>query len=293
MGRKDFLNNIQILTLTYNGLDKLKALHDGLARNIAKLDTDAVWYIRDNGSSDGTKEWLQEYDGPIKIKPLFVDNNRANFSQGVNSLAEMAKEDWDIIIKDRGPGLTRGLFSHKFLLLNNDIVFKDDMSLKRMLNLYNSKVNIQMVGARLLYNDTNNLQHAGVIFSDKYGRMPYHYRHKERSYKMDEKNRYFQAVTAACMLLNADEFFKLGKLDEIYNWSFEDVDLALRFNTLWKVAYCGETNIYHEESATLKKNPVNKLFLSSNVKHFKDKWFGKYEIDHDKYLKNPLYNIIK
>lgn len=285
---------IHVLTLTWNGLDKLKRLKDGLIKNLVAIGQSARWYIRSNGCTDGTKEWLESWSDPwLEMKPFFVDHNRDNFSKGVNSLAELAKNDWMPNVKSRSAGLTRASFPHYFLLLNNDIVFDDDVSLSKMFKLINSDINIQMVGAKLLYNDTNKLQHAGVIFGPRYGNMPYHYRHGEISDKDACKNRYFQAVTAACCLLNAQEFFNVDRLDQNMNWAFEDVDLSLKFGQTWKIAYCGETNIFHEESATLKKNPVNKLFLQQNVKYFKDKWFGRYELDHDKYLNDKNYNIIK
>jgi len=271
---------IHILTLTWNGLDKLKALHPGLVKNVVALGQPVKWYIRDNGSKDGTVEWLESYkDNWLDMEPLLIDHNRANFAQGVNSLANLAKECHDI-----GP-------DDLFLFLNNDIVFSDSASLYDMTELIQG--DFSMVGARLLYNDTTKLQHAGVIFGPKYGNMPYHYRHGEESDKHSEADRQFQAVTAACSLVRAEDFFEAGGMDEGFHWAFEDIDLCLKIGELGKkIAYCGSTEIFHEESATLKKNPVNKMFLTPNVKRFKDKWFGKYDLDHEKYLKNKSHMLI-
>jgi len=277
---------IHILTLTWNGLDKLKATYNGLKNSMGPAGQSAIWYIRDNGSTDGTVDWLQDQkehwkDGNFEISPLFVKHNRDNFAQGVNSLFEKAAPKNDDFI----------------LLLNNDIVFGDTISLRNMVGLMD-RPKIGVVGARLLYNGSNRLQHAGTIFSKKYSTMvdgvsvpmPYHYRHKEESDIDAEKNRYFQAVTAACCLIRAKAF---QLMCERYFWAFEDVDLALRIGQAgWKIAYCGKTKIYHEESATLAKNPVNKMFLPHNVKVFKETWFGKYDIDHEKFLRNKNYNLI-
>lgn len=266
---------IHILTLTWNGLDKLKTLLPTLEKAVTPLPSPVKWYIRDNGSNDGTPEWLQAYKGNwIEIEPLLMDHNRNNFAQGVNSLVELASPNDDDFI----------------LLLNNDITFGDDDSLYNMMKLFENHADIAMVGARLLYSGTNKLQHAGVIFGPKYGNMPFHYRWKEESDAQAEKNRYFQAVTAACAMIRAKDFVKL---DTRFNWAFEDIDLALRIGQKKKIAYCGQTKIFHEESASLKKNPVNKLFLQQNVQRFKMKWFGKYVLDHPKYLKRPNYLVIK
>lgn len=283
---------IYVLTLNWNGLDKLQRLQPGLIKNLENTGRDWKWYVRDNGSTDGSKEWLSEQDNVVLLD---VDHNRDNFAQGVNSLADLVKKDAPYVVKGRAVGITRASHPNDFLLLNNDVVFEDDTSLKKMCDL-RGHLNIQVVGARLRYNNTNRLQHAGVIFGPRYGNMPYHYRHKENSDVNAEKNRYFQAVTAACCLMNAGEFWAVDGMDEKFSWAFEDIDLCLRINRQgWEkgVAYCGETNIFHEESASLKKNPVNKLFLTRNVNHFKKKWFGKYDLDHEKYLKDPNYNLIK
>lgn len=274
---------IYTLTLNWNGLDKLKRLAPSFEQAAKHLNQDVIWHIRDNGSSDGSVEWLQSICGPsphlenldiLNAKVLFVDHNRDNFAQGVNSLIDLAAPtDEDFV-----------------LLLNNDVEFLDERSIVKMMNLMKDP-KVGVVGARLLYNGTNKLQHAGVIFGERYGKMPYHYRHKEQSDSAAESNRRFQAVTAACCLIRGSA---LQRMDEKFSWAFEDIDLCLRIGKQgWKVVYCGETNIFHEESASLKKNPVNKLFLSRNVSYFKKKWFGKYDLDHEKYLKNPNFNLIK
>ena len=279
---------IHILTLNWNGLDKLKNLEPGLGQNLIYANQNAKWYIKDNGSKDGSIKWINNWNEsnkisknfPIEMVPFLEDHNRDNFAQGINKLwlatnITIEKEEYN---------------QDYILLLNNDIEFVDKESLNKMINIMNNDHTVGIVGARLLYNKTTRLQHAGVIFGRRYNNMPFHFRHKEFSDKMAEKNRYFQAVTAACCLIRVNAF---KKMDEKFSWAFEDIDLCLRIGKKWKIAYCGETYIYHAESASLKKNPVNKLFLRNNVKHFKDKWFGKYELDHEKYLNNPDYNLIK
>lgn len=267
---------LQILTLSWNGLDKLTRLKDGLFRNLSKLEgvMPYRWHIRDNGSNDGTKDVVSQWEN---TSVYAIDHNRANFAQGMNFLA--------------GQALEQNPKTDMFLFLNNDVEFVDDESLVKMFDLLiNNRA--AAVGARLLYNGTNKLQHAGVIFGPRYGNMPYHYRHKEESDEVATKNRRFQAVTAAVCLMDATSFQAVGGFDEKFSWAFEDIDLCLKVGQLNPVLYCGGTKIYHEESASLKKNPVNKLFLPANVNHFKSKWFGKYQLDHESYLKNPNYNVV-
>ena len=156
------------------------------------------------------------------------------------------------------------------------------------------------MGARLLYTNTENLQHAGVVFHNTI-QTPTHFRCNEKSDKNAEKNREFQSVTAAVSITRAELFKntcttnKSGNkgMDENYHWAFDDVDLCLsiKYNMGKKIVYCGNTNIYHEESASLKKNPTNKLFMHHNVNYLKNKWLKRYSLDQDIYTKDPKYNL--
>ena len=280
---------IHILSLTWNGLNSLLSLHQGLDRNISKIcynsDStlkegweDPEWYIRDNGSKDGTEDilncWKYRSDYRLKTTVFNVGHNRHNFSQGVNYLFDKANPKDDDII----------------LLLNNDIIFNDDDSLLKMYNLMTDDVGI--VGTRLVYPGTNKLQHAGIIFSQRYNSMPFHFRPNEESDINSEKNRYFQAVTGACCFVNVADFKKVGGLCEDLNWAFEDVMLNLKIGQTKKIIYCGETEISHHESLTLKKNPVNKLFLNQNVDTYRKLSQGLYHLDYDLYLNNSHYNEV-
>ncbi len=261
---------INILTLSWNGLDKLQRLRAGLLKNLESTKLPYRWYVRDNGSKDNSVNVLKEWP---EVELLEAGHNRDNFAKGVNSLLKLIKQDGSV------------------LLLNNDVEFTNEDTLVKMLSLL--KGNVGAVGLRLLYRDSNQLQHAGVIFGNRYGGMCYHYRHKEISDPVACMNRYFQAVTAAVCLFHLSDLKAVNGLDEGFSWAFEDIDLCLRLGQLnKKIVYCGESFAYHEESATLKKNPVNKMFLTSNVKLFKDKWWSKYELDHEKYLSNPNYLLI-
>jgi GT2 family glycosyltransferase len=181
------------------------------------------------------------------------------------------------------------------LLLNNDVIFNDTKSLKHMIQIMTHNPEVGVVGSRLLYNNTNKLQHAGVIF-DSHMRMPSHFRLNEISDASAEKNREFQVVTGAVLLTTGENYKNICTtnassnkgMDEKYHWAFDDVDLCLsiKYNLNKKIVYCGQTNIFHEESATLKKNPVNKLFMSHNANYLRDKWKGRYLADKELYYSN-------
>lgn len=274
---------LHVITLNWNGKHLLQnllpSLNSALTNTNNKLKTTATLWVRDNGSTDDSVDYLEDYakNSGLNINVLKVGHNRDSFAAGVNSLVKESKAHIDDF----------------FLLLNNDVNISDSSSLTYMLSLFHN-FNIGMVGCRLLFPDSQKLQHAGVTFSPGHGGMPYHYRPGATSDDQAKRNRYFQAVTAACCFVRASTWQGVGGLDEGYRWAFEDIDLCLKVGqSKEKVAYCGKTLIYHGESVSLKKNPVNKIFLNDNVKLFKSKWQGKISFDNELYLKDQNYNVIK
>lgn len=274
------MSKLHILTLTWNACDKLTALKESLMPALKGIDY--TWLIKDNASKDDTVAVASTWGDNVKVIPY--KNNLQNFSAGMNYLFnEAAPADNDLV-----------------LLLNNDVIFNDTKSIHNMMNIINNDNAVGAVGARLLYTNTDKLQHAGVVFVERLA-TPTHFRVGEKSDNNSEKNRLFQVVTGAVLLTKA-EYFKnaftqnksgINGMDENYHWAFDDVDLCLsiRYNMDKKIVYCGETNIFHEESASLKKNPANKLFMPHNVNYLRTKWASRYKLDRADYVKDPKHNL--
>lgn len=271
---------IIILTLSWNGLDKLSNLRTGLIRNLNSIELPYDWFIRSNGCTDNTQKEILNWE---EVTPLIKNHNRDSFAIGVNSIVDLAIEKYG----------EKQFKNSLILLLNNDIIFRDNISLLNMFNLLKNE-NVGQVGCRLMFTGKNIICHNGVIFSKKYNSFPWHYRDSEICTENDKKNYYFQAVTAAVSFVKGDDFLMAGKLCQEYFWGFEDIHLSLMINKILnkKIICCGSTEIDHEQSSSLKKNKFNLLFQQQNSKIFKSKWFGKYEIDHDKYLNDSNYNLV-
>lgn len=269
------MKKLFIFTLNWEGEDKLKKLAPTLLNSLQ--DIDYQWFIKDNNSQDKSIEYLTSLNND-KIQTFAYKNNAQNFSEGMNFLFNETKPQDDDYI----------------LLLNNDVIINDKMSIKNMIDIMNNDPAVGVVGARLLFTNTNKLQHAGVVFNPNH-LMPIHFRTNQVSDNDALKNREFQVVTGAVLLTQAKYYKNVSEtgMDQNYRWAFDDVDLALsiKYNMNKKIVYCGNTNIFHEESASLKKNPVNKLFLPHNVSYFKNKWKNKYILDQGLYAKDPKYKL--
>lgn len=271
---------LHLLTLTWNAADKLDKLHTSLMPSLDGIDHH--WWIKDNASKDDTVAKASSWGDTVTVIPY--KDNRQNFSEGCNFLFQAAQpNDNDFI-----------------MLLNNDIIFNDKESIKSMMSIMQKDNSVGAVGARLLYTNTETLQHAGVIFTPTF-KTPQHFRAGQKSDDDAMRNREFQVVTGAVLLTKAEYFKKafsnksgVSGMDENYHWAFDDVDLCLsiKYNMGKKIVYCGNTNIFHEESASLKKNQVNKLFLSHNLQYLYRKWDTRYVIDMDAY-KDTRHNLYR
>lgn len=273
---------LYILTLSWFGKEKLEKLYPSLVNSLGGIDY--KWYVKENGSNDGSIELINSWNNP-NVVGINYPHNRDSFSVGCNMLFNVAapKQDEDLI-----------------LLLNNDVIFNDKSSLKNMMSIINKDNDVGVVGAKLMFPD-NTIAHAGVVFSNKTYGLPTHFRAKEKDDKNASKNREFQSVTGAVMLTKAKYYRNICTTNpsgligfsEKMIWAFDDIwaCLAIKYEMKKKIIYCGKTNIMHEESVTLKKNPVNKLFQNHNIKHFKDKWQSYIVDDMDLYLNSSKYNL--
>lgn len=269
---------LHILTLNWNGKDKLEALCPTLLANLKNIEW--RWLIKDNASEDNSIQTILSWNN-LNIIPLKYEHNNDTYSQGCNFLFKEsnAKED-DYI-----------------MLLNNDIVFNNINSISNMINIIKNDKDVGVVGTKLLYSN-RCIQHAGVVFNP-INALPINFRAGRKDDEYTNKNKRFQAITGACLLTQARYYEnitnnqKMKGLDEGYAWCFEDVSacLSIKYNLKKDVIYCANTDITHIESATLKRNPVNKFFLNQNITHFREMWHNKYKVDFKEYMNNPKYNI--
>lgn len=91
------MKNVAFLILTMNRIGvNIRALRS-LAPTLERENVS--WYILDNGSSDGTAEWLlnlaREYPGKVQVE-LHADNT--GVAGGRKRLLELSKEDYQIIL---------------------------------------------------------------------------------------------------------------------------------------------------------------------------------------------------
>lgn len=158
----------------------------------------------DDGSTDGTRDWLHTLEGPFRV----VLNERNLGYAGANN---------------RGAALARGEY---LALLNNDLVLtagwlEPMLALHRRFGPRAGVVGNVQVNAR-----TGAVDHSGMLVDHK-GK-PGHdsERHALRSFFSGF--RIVPAVTGACALIDRELWSSLGGFDEQFQNGGEDVDLCFR-----------------------------------------------------------------
>lgn len=87
---------VAIFTLTYDRLAYTQETFDSLLRN-AGYEYDH--FVVDNGSTDGTVEWLLENKQKYGIKELILNENNVGISKGSNQALETIGKNYDVVIK--------------------------------------------------------------------------------------------------------------------------------------------------------------------------------------------------
>jgi GT2 family glycosyltransferase len=243
-------------------LDKLQFTRQCLDR-IWRNTGDSIDYeviIVDNGSSDGTEEWFKtaEHFG----QPIRYHRNPQNlgFAKANNIGATLSQSEF-------------------LVFLNNDTLVQPGW-LSEMVRVIRSDHSVGIVGIKQLFPYTNIIYHTGVVFAS--GGIPQHlYPHLDASLPHVNKEREYQAVTGACLMVSRTLFRDCGGFDEAYFNGYEDTDLCIAARQRGrKVVCCTSAFIYHYGQISEGRTAHDQ----NNAARFATKWGDRVRIDRDHYL---------
>ena len=188
---------ISFIVPLYNCLPLTQAMLASLRATVpAALEHEIVFV--DDGSTDGTREWLRTLSPPCRG---VLNEKNLGFAGACN----------------RGATEARGEF---LFFLNNDLVLLPGW-LEPMLAVFTDHADAGLVGNVQRNAATGAVDHAGLTFNAK-GK-PEHLTRRGLA-----AVRPVEAVTGACFALRAETWRQLGGLDAGFVNGCEDVDLGLR-----------------------------------------------------------------
>ncbi|HEX2851852.1 MAG TPA: glycosyltransferase [Opitutaceae bacterium] len=229
----------------YNCLPLTQAMVASLQATLPRNLTHEIILV-DDGSTDGTREWLATLDAPFRV----VLNERNLGYAAANN---------------RGAARASGEF---LALLNNDLVLMPGW-LEPMLDTHRQLgANAGLIGNVQLDARNGAIDHAGIFFNHK-GK-PEHARELPSPFtRLFRSYQRVDAVTGACVLVGRALWMQLGGFDEGYVNGCEDVDLALRADAAGRVnAVTWRSVIHHHVSSS----PGRKVRDEQNTRRFTQRW---------------------
>lgn len=206
-----FALRCSIIIPTYNGKHLLmQSLPYTLQCLPSSGETEVL--VVDNGSTDGTIDWIQETYPQIRT---FSFSENRGFTAAVN----------------KGIQEAQGMYA---LLLNNDC-FLQRNTLDTMLQFLH--VNPNYVATQpVVYTINNDIEHIGYTI-DLWSAKAYPVQDPSQIPSPQERNtpfwisrrRYVYGLSGTCLLVSRSAIQKVGMFDETFHSYLEDVDLFLRF----------------------------------------------------------------
>lgn len=252
-----------IIILCFNGLDYTRQCLDSI-KEFTPEPHEIV--IVDNGSTDGTHEFLRRYANKYSNVKIITNESNAGYAVGNNQGIKAVQGDY-------------------IVLLNNDVVVTSGW-LTRMIGHLEESCEVGMVGPV-----SNSVSGAQLIH-----RVPYSNNLSQMhnfAREIEEKNagqtESCMRLVGFCLLVRKEVLEIIGGLDEGYmTGNFEDDDLCLRS---WIAGYrnviAKDVFVHHFGSMSFKENSIDySCTMDTNRSHFLEKWK---EIVHE--IENNAYHV--
>jgi hypothetical protein len=238
---------VSVIVLTWNCLEVTKNCLRTLLDNTTHPDFQVM--VVDNGSTDGTPDWVASIDGVS----LIANGENLGFVRGNNVGIEASTGD--------------------VVLLNNDTEIIQPDWLERMQELACSADDIGLVGCRLV-NADGRLVHAGTYMPlpSFWGQ---EYPGDEADIGQYPDDRPVEGVIAACVYIKRAVIDKIGGLDTDYFSYFEDTDYCLKAARAgFQTWCCGGVTVKHLENAS---TAGNRMDFSGTFRKSRDVFLSKWK----------------
>jgi GT2 family glycosyltransferase len=236
---------LSVITPLFNCLERTKEMVASLLGAMPPGVSHEIILV-DDGSTDGTREWLATLGGPFRVVL-----NAGNLGYGAAT--------------NRGAAAARG---EVLALLNNDLVLAQGWLWPMMEALEAMGPRAGLVGNVQLNAATLGVDHCGIRINLK-GKPEHERRRPGPVSRLLRPVRRKVAVTGACVLVSCATWRRLGGFDEGFVNGCEDVDLCLRALDLGLVnAVAMRSVVLHHVSSS----PGRKLRDEENTRRLFLRW---------------------
>ncbi len=234
---------LAIVILNWNGKALLEKF---LPSVIEHCPSYARIYIADNGSKDGSAEFLSEHYPELDFLDLKKNHG---YTGGYNRSLNLIQAEY-------------------YVLLNSDIEVTPRWT-DPVIDLMDSNPDIAACQPKILsWHERSMFEYAGASggFIDKYG---YPFCRGRIFENLEEDTGQYNSTedvfwaTGACMFVRGSDFNLAGKLDNDFFAHMEEIDLCWRLKRMGKRVVCQPlSEVYHVGGGTLPKNNPRKTYLN-------------------------------
>jgi GT2 family glycosyltransferase len=260
------MDKTAIVILNWNGLEYLKMFLGTVVRYSDYPGTSI--YIADNGSTDGSADWLKANFKEVSIIEL---EKNFGFAGGYNLAVEKIDAEY-------------------FLLLNSDIEVTEGW-LRPLVKFMDENPDVASCQPKIRsFHRKDFFEHAGAAgcYIDKYG-FPFCRGRILDSIEKDS-GQYDSSVntfwtSGACMIVRSQAWRKCGGFDADFFAHMEEIDLCWRFNKAgYRTCYIPDSTVYHIGGGSLPYNSPFKVYLN-----FRNSLFLLYKNLPDRNLRKILF----
>ena len=233
-----------VVILNWNGIKYLKMFLEKVILNTVNEDTEL--FIADNGSTDGSPEWIASNFKNVRLIRL---EKNFGFAEGYNLAFQK-------------------ISAHYFVLLNSDIEVTEGW-LQPLINYLDCNPDVASCQPKVLsYHRKDHFEYAGAAggFIDKYG---YPLCRGRILYEVEKDTGQYNSQadifwsTGACMAVRSEAWINCGGFDTDFYAHMEEIDLCWRFHKSgYRVSYIPQSSVYHIGGGTLHYNTPFKTYLN-------------------------------
>lgn len=234
---------LAVVILNWNGLEMMRRFLPGVWEH---SHDEATVYVADNGSTDGSLEWLRREMPEVRL--IELDRNYG-FAEGYNKALAQIEAEY-------------------YLLLNSDVEVRAGW-LTPMLSYMNAHPDVAACQPKLLSQLLpQNFEYAGAAggFVDRLG---YPFCRGRLFATVETDNGQYDQIypvfwaTGAALMVRSDVFRAVGGLDGRFFAHMEEIDFCWRLRSRgYRIVCIPSSTAYHVGGGTLPKESPRKVFLN-------------------------------
>lgn len=235
-------NNVAVVILNWDG----KKFLDKFLPSVVEHSGNAEIYVADNGSKDGSVEFLKQNFPTVKV---ICFNKNYGFAKGYNMALKQIEAEY-------------------FVLLNSDVEVTPNWIPNIITFLDENEDYVACQPKILTYGNKEYFEYSGGAggFIDRYG-YPFCrgrlFDTLEKDVGQYNDNCEIFWATGACLFVRSQAFHEFGGFDEDFFAHMEEIDLCWRFkNAGYKIGYCYNSVVYHVGGGSLPKSSPFKTYLN-------------------------------